>query len=381
MRFAQSAPNTASTRMTTDSRPPIPTPLSQRMDTLRIRILPVALLATALVAGGFLWRNQMIGPAIVGQAEPIVAQASSYRSGIVSELRVDRFQTVKAGDPVAKVTVIDPQILVCTLDVIRAEIERLRAELKPIVLQQQTAMKYDQLQLNWMRQRTDLATARVNLQLAETECQRMDELFKDKIISERVHDQAKATRDRLSREVQELEELVAAVDKNLKALQSTNLVSLSEVSPNPLQAAIAVQESKLKLTEAESTPVIVRAPIDGVVTGILRRSGEDVKAGEAIVSISTLNAVRIVGYLRPPLHGDLKPGMRVQVSTRRLPRGVGSAQVLQVGRQFENVPPPLLGPVKFANTDLGLPIDVSVPANLDIHPGELVDLSLVSPSS
>jgi len=38
----------------------------------------------------------------------------------------------------------------------------------------------------------------------------------------------------------------------------------------------------------------------------------------------------------------------------------------------------LQGVVKFATVELGLPIGISLPSNLKIRPGELVDLTLLS---
>jgi hypothetical protein len=57
---------------------------------------------------------------------------------------------------------------------------------------------------------------------------------------------------------------------------------------------------------------------------------------------------------------------------------VGKATVTEVGTQLESVPPTLLGPINFANIVQGLPVDISLPANLNILPGELVDITLPS---
>jgi multidrug resistance efflux pump len=78
----------------------------------------------------------------------------------------------------------------------------------PIAKQQRTVMDYNQLQLEWMRERARLASAKVNLQLAETEYQRMDALFQDKIVAQRLYDQSKASKSRLENEVSELTLLV-----------------------------------------------------------------------------------------------------------------------------------------------------------------------------
>src|SRR5215471_8259274 len=163
----------------------IPIPLRQRLRDLRLRVLPVVAFAATICALVVLWRDHVVARAMLGQAEPVSSNVSSYRPGVLAELSVTRFQKVKAGDPVGKVLVTDPRILASSLAVIQAEIESLRANMKPVRVQQHNAMDYDQLRLDWMKERAQLASARVNLDLAETEFHRMDELYKDKIVSAR----------------------------------------------------------------------------------------------------------------------------------------------------------------------------------------------------
>jgi hypothetical protein len=61
-----------------------------------------------------------------------------------------------------------------------------------------------------------------------------------------------------------------------------------------------------------------------------------------------------------------------------LRREVGLARIVEVGAQLESVPLTLLSPMRLPGAELGLPIDVSLPANLRIRPGELVDITLLS---
>ena len=364
--------------MNTDKPRAIPIPLRQRCSDLRLRFLAPVILLAALGGLALLWEHHVMAPGMVGQAEPVLANVSCYKPGVLAELSVNRFQRVKAGDAVGQVMITDPKILASSLAVIQAEIELLRTEMRPITVQQRTAMDYDQLRLDWMRQRAQLATARVNLGLAETEFHRMSELFKDKIVSERMFEQSKAARERLQNEVEELAKLVSEGELSFQQLQFTNTSDLTKVSADPLHAALAVQESKLRLTEAELSPVILRAPIDGIVNTIFHRPGEAVTAGQPIVAIATFNPVRIVGYLRPPIVVEPKVGMQVQIRTRSLHRQMGIARIVEVGTQMENVPLPLLGAMKMANIELGLPIDISLPPNLPIRAGELVDIVLSS---
>lgn len=361
--------------MDNSSRIPIPT--SQRWRDARMRGAPVVVFVAALAAVSFLWKDYVAAPTMLGQAEPIQTSVSSYKPGTLAELNVGRFQRVKAGDPVGEILVTDPKILVSSLAVIQAEIESLRAGMQPIANQQRVAMNYEHLWLDWMQRRSQLASAQVSLQLAGTEAQRMEDLYKDQIVSQRSLQQAQSERERLQSQVDELGKLVTEQGQNFKTLEVSNSVDLATVTDSPLRAAIAVQEAKLRLTEAELSPITLKAPVDGMVSSIFHRSGEAITAGEPIAAIEAVSSVRIIGYLRSPILAEPKVGMRVQVRTRGPHRETGAAKVLEVGTQLETIAPALLPPIKFANVELGLPLGISLPANLKIRPGELVDITLL----
>ncbi len=178
-----------------------------------------------------------------------------------------------------------------------------------------------------------------------------------------------------------MDELTASVEdqgRRVDLLQPTNTITIAKVTDDPLRAEIAVEESKLKLTEAELNPITLHAAVDGMVDVIYHRVGEAITAGEPIVGIAPFNAVRIIGYLRPPLLDEPKLGGSVEVRTRGPHRQVGAGKITEVGTQFEPVPAALQMPVKLANSELGLPLSITVPSTLKIRPGELVDLMLVS---
>jgi hypothetical protein len=87
---------------------------------------------------------------------------------------------------------------------------------------------------------------------------------------------------------------------------------------------------------------------------------------------------RIVGYLRPPLTVEPKTGMSVEVRTRTFQRHRAHAAIAGVGAQLEPISPTLLAamrlPVSNPPTELGLRVNVTVPAGLTLRPGEHVDL-------
>lgn len=361
--------------MSSDRLTPIPTPPAQRLSDFGTRYLPALVIGVCIAIIGVLWGNNIAAPTLVGQAEPVLSILSSHQAGTVAGLHVTRFQRVKAGEILGHVLISDPRLVEASLEVIRAEIEAFRASNSPLVQQQRNAVNYFQLRLDWMRQRAVLATARVNLQLGEIELRRNQDLFKDKLVSQSDLDSALASRDGFKGEVDELTKLVTEVEQSFKELNPSG--EFVKVSDDPTKAAMTLQEAKLRQVEAELNPITLRASMDGVITAIFHRSGESVTAGQPIISIASVQPVRIVGYITAPSLDEPKVGMKVEVRTRGGRRDVGLAQITEIGTQLEVPPLALASSARPSNTELGLPLEISMPANLNIRAGELVDLKLV----
>ena len=361
--------------------PPIPTPPAQRWRDFRVQTMPVLVFGAVLLTATVLWQHSVSLPSLVGAAESVTGYVSSPKPGLLVQMNTDRLQQVKAGDPIAQVITTDPKILASSLAVIQAEIELMRRNLQPVVGEQRYQMNYDKMQLDGLKTRADLATTRVKLQLAENEFRRTEELFRDKIVSERVFEQARATRDKLQIEVEETAKLVAQQEADFRALQldsdGTTPGADKPASPRDvLRAAIAVQEEKLRLTEAELSPVIVYASLNGTVSVINHRAGEAVLAGEPILTLTSLNSTRIAAYVRQPLTVEPTVGMAVEVRTRSAKRQTSAATILQVGTQMEPITASLLPAVASHAVEQGLPIFVSLPLDIKLVPGEIVDLTL-----
>src|SRR5215831_15866474 len=100
---------------------PIPIPADKRWRELRQRILPVLVFVIAVIGVVVLWKDHTASRVVVGQAEPVLSNVSSYKPGVLAELLVNRFQRVKQGDPIGRVMVTEPRILASSLAVIQAE--------------------------------------------------------------------------------------------------------------------------------------------------------------------------------------------------------------------------------------------------------------------
>src|SRR5262245_17305889 len=168
---------------------PIPVPSAQRWREFRIQVMPFFMFVGALVAAIVIWKQQVPTNALIGEVEPSGANVSSPKSGVLANLNINRLQRVKAGDPIAQLITTDPKVLQSSLAVILAEIQLLRVNLEPALGEQRYALSYDRLRLDWMEQRVELATVRTRLQLAESESRRVEELYRDKVVSEKTYEE------------------------------------------------------------------------------------------------------------------------------------------------------------------------------------------------
>ncbi len=352
----------------------IPVPLAERWRDARLRVFPPLVFAAVVATIGLLWKNHVAAPSMVGQAEPVVSNVTSHKAGVLTDLRVNRFQKVKANDIIGTVLTTDPKVLASSIAVIQADIKMLAASMSPVMRAQHNALSYSNLRLNWMRQRAELAMATIRWNEAKTEVERMEALLKDQIVPLRKVEAARASRDEAAGQMTELKRLVDEMENNFPQLKGTNEVDVASSSDEATRAALQMQDAKLKLTEAELSPVTLTAPMDGIISTVYHRTGEAVMAGQPVVSIATTNPVRIVGYLRAPIQTQLEAGLDVEVRTRGLPREVGKAKILVVGTQLESMPVTMLGPLKLVSADMGLPNDIEIPRNLTLRAGELVDL-------
>jgi multidrug resistance efflux pump len=240
-------------------------------------------------------------------------------------------------------------------------------------------MEAERMHLDWMAQRVELAAFKGRLQLAELEVARAEPLHRAKLISEEAYDLLRINRDTLAAQLAEQSKLVAESEPLLKLFARTPEDASKLTTESALAAALKVEEAKLKLAEAELMPVPLTAPIDGVVSALMRRAGEAVVPADVIVRITSAKSERISGYLRQPLAMDPKPGMTVQVRSRASSRQSATTKILEVGPALEAIPLSLVAGMRLPPNvvpEPGLRIVLAMPAGLALRPGEQVDISL-----
>ena len=173
--------------------PPIPTPPTQRWREFRLRGIPVVVFLVGLVAVTFLWNKNMMPSNIVGEVQSTTGNIASTVAGLLTELRVEQFDHVTNGQALAKVVTMSPENMEAALETIQADLMVMRARMTQD--QQRNHENYQQLRLNLLSQRVDLAGAQARLVFAENEFKRNEALFQQKIVSESEYDLTRDRRD------------------------------------------------------------------------------------------------------------------------------------------------------------------------------------------
>jgi multidrug resistance efflux pump len=356
---------------------PIPTPPAQRWREVRLLYLPRVLFVLGAIFVAWAWRDAVAPSTVVAEAEVIGSDLRATQSGVVASVKVGINQHVRAGEVVGYIAPANSRLLDATLAVINADVGMLRATMSGATDRQRVALEFERMQLDWMGHRVDRAAINGRLQQAEIDLSRAEPLYKAGLITEESFTQLKIGRDSLKSQFEEKNKLVLQLEPLLQAFVTSDSPSTGLSGETALAAALKVQESKLKLAEEQLAPLPLVAPFDGVVTVVVRRAGETVMPGDAVLRIASAKTDRLAGYLRQPLTFTPKPGMAARIRTRGSAPKSANTTITQIGATMEPIPSTVLSAMRLPpNTpvETGLRVEFAVPAGLDLKPGEHVDV-------
>ena len=354
--------------------PPIPTPPAQRWREVRLVFLPRLMFIAGVLVVAWMWNRNIAHSTLVAEAEALGSEMRAPQAGVLASLKVTLHQRVRAGEVVGHVAAANPRLLDANLAVIRAEVGMISATMAGATDRQRVALEFERLRLDWMSQRVERAALQGKLQQAESDLARAEPLHKSGLITTENFDQLKLARQTLAAQLNETNQLIARLEPTLRGNGAADPGLSGE---SALAAALQVQEAKLQLAEAELAPVPLIAPIDGVVSMLLRRAGEAVTEGEPVLRLTAPKPERLAGYLRQPLPFDPKPGMAVEIRTRGLGRQIAPSTITHVGAALETLSPSLLAAMRLPPTpppETGLRIEIALPPGLELRPGEHVDV-------
>jgi multidrug resistance efflux pump len=375
----------------------IPTPWRLRWTRFCYRGLPVLGFLGCLAATFWLWQRQGHAPMLSGEVLAVRVDVTSGRDGVLTSLGGEPwrlYDTVEANQIIAR---LDDRIVFAQLDVGRKELVRIRAELdaadvknifaetdRGLYFSRQTAevaAEHERLIVWVLERKLQMLTDRLELQRHDARLEHfkplhekgempnlqwIEENLSRSIVVKRLEDGVTALQG-AEREEKMMRELMEKIPARATAETAKVLA--------PFRAAIASQQARVRELELACEQLIIRTPVDGVICSILHRPGENVRAGDVIVTVANPRAQGIVSYLRQDDRLRPLPGMTAEVRLRLPASRAVATRVERVGPQFEPLPLHLCRDPKIP--EWGLPVFITIPDGLSICPGELLDVWLV----
>ncbi|MFO1077753.1 MAG: HlyD family efflux transporter periplasmic adaptor subunit [Planctomycetota bacterium] len=288
----------------------------------------------------FMLRDAAASPAAIrGIVDASRSTLCAPVDGRVAALLVDLHQEVEAGQVIARLDDADVR-----LKLLQAthELERIRADmaleqadvdlaarssaaargLEADVERRRLVSTVEAAQLAALGTRVELEEARVRVQGAEIEADRLTALAGQGMVGEPELVRVRTERDALHKRISELDALRLEHETRILAAQQR----LREFAPEgvealPPEAVIAPMRWRLKAQEAalerialDARLLVLEAPMRGRIAELSTHGGEWVTAGRAIATIVAAEPRRILAYVPEAMRARLAGAARVEVA-------------------------------------------------------------------
>lgn len=351
---------------------PIPIPLSQWIREFRVRAIPILVFIAAGIVVYFNWTTRVVTPDFIGAVYADKADLRAPATGTLADIHLEPFQRVQGGDVVGRVVVADPAVIEAKLAVITAQIEYLRSSREPEMDRERNFLNYQGMKLDLMQEKIALSTLKINKLRVGQSLDRNKILYGSNLISSEEFELVQFEYDIIAKEIEEKELLIREAEAKLGL--TSQFFDSDEGSLSPTLTAINVQAQNLRLIESELMPVEIIAPLDGIVRLSNRKNGVTVTKGDLIARIEASEPQFIVGYVRQPFTVQPEEGMKVEVRSRRAGRVSFISEITNVGAHISKIDTLMMRPG--VNFETGLPVKIAISNEVNLFPGEVVDLIL-----
>lgn len=373
----------------------IPTPWARKLQRMRGTVLPTASFFGCVLLVSLLWQRQGQFPNAVGEVEAVRIDVAAGTDGILAPMPRGQwtlFDRVEANTVLAR---LDDRPVRAEMATLRAELAQLHGELSAaaerIELDQsgrehdhqrewrRLAWQAQQHRLDVLDRRALIEVDRVEEMRLERELAFLEPLLARSVITEMEVVDQRLRRDEVRKRIEQNELTLAEAKKQLDytsallsdypAMRTASVARLL----GPVEAAITVGERRLDELQVRIDGLQIRAPIGGTVCAIHAWPGQNLSAGDPVITVAADQARYIVSYVRQEQRVQPQVGMPVMVRVRGSSGRLVESVVERIGPQVEPVP---LHQQRDPNVpEWGLPVCIQPPAQLRLRPGELIDIT------
>lgn len=372
--------------------PRIRTPWRQRWRRIRFQLLPVIVFAAAGAGAFYLWGRHVGLPNAVGEVHAVRADAVSLIAGRLVKMEGEVFVEVTKNQVVAE---LDPGPLKAMRATYAEEQKQLTDQLgasreeftqqwearhkAEVAEKRRLEQSIERLRQDILDRENIIETDKVELARKEIQLEAISELVRSGVEARWREVEIRSEHDVIEKRITgNLKALTEAQDQETVSEQRLRQYVLTQQADlakllAPVQAASDTQAKRIEELNLQIEALKIRAPIAGTITAVYQSPGQNVQAGTPIMTIAAADSRYIVSYVRQETRIRPVVGMDVDVSVRSLPRLTAGATVEEVGPQVELI---ALHQLRDPNVpEWGLPVRISVPSELGLRPGELVDVT------
>jgi membrane fusion protein, multidrug efflux system len=359
----------------------------------RRHFVPGAVWLAAAGAAGWLLTERAGNFMTAGLARGEQRQIATETSGRLLLLPVNLFEPVRAGQTLA---VLEDERIQARLATAAAEVTHLQAELVAtadrLVAEAEArasdaaadsrrfAVDVEATRIKALALTTTIEADRITLQRMQFRLDRMLTLRDAETAASDELDDAQIDHAALQKQIEEnttlLEQLHCDLEEAVARRDAFLQLPVQNPAPDtalePLRAAVSVQERRVAEVALERAMLVLRSPIDGVVSEVLRRPGESVLPGQPILIVAAPRPAEIVAYASPAQMAQVTIDRPLRVALVRpgQPPRAARSRVLGVGPTAEQLPARLWQ--NPAVPEWGWPIAIAVPRELPLLPGEVL---------
>lgn len=380
-----------------------------RFGRLSPHILPMLVWLLAVAVVGILFYSGTQRFEVVGIAQGEVSQVCAPVDGRLKAVYVKLFENVTKGQVVAA---LDDELVTAQIATVSATAEHLRSQLVPmqqqilsdiarseldrVEEQRRFAVDVERARLEILGLKAQIAADRIMLEDYAAEVKITEDLVQKNTVAPYELQKAQVLYNALAKKVEESEKHLAGAEEQLIEAQRRRDTFAAQTPQQPaidvaldaIRKEAAVQEKLIEELDIQRRELIMTAPIDGIVVqiptrtndaglrrpgeGIMRKTGEFVRAGEPILVIAQVRPKEIIAYAMTGQIDQVKAGQRVELVKKTVPAKMAQSQITYVSPIVEQLPPRL-----WINSNMpqwGLPFLISVPEGMELTSGELVSI-------
>ena len=299
-----------------------------------IKIVGIAVIVAAVV-GGYLWWNNLQNYISTDNAKVAgdIIDISSKVSGRLEILAVREGDSVQAGQVIAE---LDTAQLKINVDQARAALELSQANYDKLPDDLKSAQAtVEKSQQNVATTQAQLKAAQLTAADSQRNLTQNEKLYESGAISKEAMDAATSAYNKAQAAS---DAALASELANQASLQDSQakLDSLSKTGDAIYLAGLEQAQAAYATAQLNLANAVIKAPLSGTVVRVAVQVGENLTAGQSILSISDLNTTWITANIEEDKFGRLQLGQDVKIQLDTFPGTTFNGKISELGEATQS---------------------------------------------